>query len=101
MAKTLHEVTMSGRYYNSSNELVVAKTSDASEVVCFIGPSADGMDNEYFHAEVVGNTLLLTTPKGEYKLVKHPTQNYWLCTANSVKVQITLKKIVAYLRFWA
>jgi hypothetical protein len=101
MAKGQMLVELTGRFYNASRELVVAKTSDAANVVCFIGPSAKGLDNEYFHVEAQGDTYVLTTPKGKYVLLKHPSCNYWHVEANGVKIHFRPKKVVAKLDYWA
>jgi len=50
-------VKLFGRCYNESRELVVARTQDADEVVCFIGASPDGTVPEYFHVEKAGVRL--------------------------------------------
>lgn len=101
-AKSKHEVQLVGKYYEGF-ELATAKTSDARLVVCFIGPSAKGLEDEYFHLQMtsIGDAYVLTTPKGKYELVKHPSQNYWHCEVNGVKMHFMPKKVVATLHYWA
>ena len=67
----------------------------AREVIGFIG------HNEYFHIHAVSkDSLQLSTPKGSYTLLKHPTLNIYQGTCNGRKVRVSLKKIVGELRFW-
>ena len=101
--KTQKDIELTGRFYNSDRELVVAKTQDADEVVCFIGASPDGTVPEYFHVQEssLGGIYVLTTRKGEYILGKHAVHNYWHTIVNGIKVHFKPKKIVATLTFWA
>ncbi len=42
----------------------------------------------------------LKTVKGKYLLVKHPTINYFNGVANGHKIHLSVKKMVAELRWW-
>ena len=44
-------------------------------------------------------TIELKTLKGVYRLVKHPTLNYYSGSCNNVRVQVTLQKMVGRVMF--
>ena len=68
----------------------VAKTRQANQVVGFRG---DGF-------MVDPTSMTLTTAKGIYTLVKHPTRNILTAVCKGTKVRITLKKTVGRLQAW-
>ena len=45
-------------------------------------------------------TIQLTTKKGCYNLSKHPTLNYYNGECNGHKVQVHLKAISGWIKFW-
>ena len=93
-------VKLFGRCYSESRELVVARTQDADEVVCFIGASPEGTVPEYFHVEKISVGYTLTTPKGKYTLLSLVKHNHFKCTtSNGVTITFVPKKIVADLSF--
>jgi len=99
MAKS-NVVKLFGRCYSDTRELVVARTQDADEVVCFIGASPEGTIAEYFHVEKAGVGYTLTTPKGKYTLLSLVKRNHYKCvTPTGVEVTFVPKKIVADLSF--
>lgn len=59
-------------------------------------------DDQYYEIKSIegGTGWLLVTPKGEYVLHKHPVLNYWHTTCKGHKVQVTIRKMVAHLRWW-
>ena len=45
--------------------------------------------------------ITVTTPKSIFSLVKHESQNYYHTVYNGVKIQVSLKKQVGEIRYWA
>lgn len=88
-------VTLAGMCKGS----VVARPQDTGKVLYFTGDSVT--TKNYFHLQLVGGRYVLTTPRGKYDFVHHPTNNYWFAEANGVKIHIMVKKIVAHLVYWA
>ena len=43
---------------------------------------------------------VLQTPKGEYRLVKHPSLNIFQGTCAGIKVQVSIKKMVGAIQAW-
>ena len=78
---------------------VKARPQDVTSVLYFTGDSVTTKD--YFHLQMIGGRYVLTTPRGKYDFVHHPTNNYWFAEANGVKMHIMVKKIVAHLLYWA
>ena len=92
MAKSLQRVKLHGVLANNKP----AKTSDAKSVVGFASVNGkitiDGVSPLY---------LMLHTGKSNRTLTKHATQNYYFAYIGGFKVQVSLKKVVAELRYWA
>lgn len=67
----------------------------SEDVIAFIG------HNNYFKVvDHKRNFVMLITPKGSYRLDKHPTQEIYTGEAKGHKVHVSLKKIVGEIRFW-
>lgn len=102
MAKQIN-ITMQGHVYEAqSNQFYPAKNQDADKVHSFFGDALDGCKN-YFRVDrpYPDDAYQLTTPKGVYKLEKHPKFNYWHCQANSTKIHFMPKKVKGTLTYWA
>jgi hypothetical protein len=56
--------------------------------------------NNYFSITVEVNHIVVTTPKGSYKVTKHPTLNIFNGKLNGHSMSVSLKKIVGELRYW-
>jgi len=59
-------------------------------------------DDQYFGIKQTegGTGWTLVTPKGSYVLTKNSTQNYWQVTVMGHKIQVSIKKMLANLRYW-
>lgn len=99
MSKSLHTVTLTGRLADTS----VAKTQQAKDVKYF--SSANGLVKVVRMkniAKASKERIRLHTKNGIYTLYKHSSQNYYAgTTPTGIKLQVTLKKIVGELRYWA
>ena len=111
MARVKHTVKLTGMTKTETGfEPALSQTWD--EVHHFEGTSEKGA---FVTFTVLGEEAELVTPKGVYKFKKHATQNYWIpvmgdCSGFKVqdggmcmglKVQISLKKMVGTMRYWA
>lgn len=79
------------------------KTADGTYVKAVASSDIYAMQNEDASITVKridDNTLELITPKGSYKLIKHPTINMYQAKCQGTKVQVTLKTLVGTLRSW-
>ena len=57
--------------------------------------------NKHFSIVIMSDShIQLTTAKGSYNLTKHPTLNYYNGICNNRKVQVHLKAISGWLKFW-
>lgn len=54
----------------------------------------------YFRVVINESSVTVTTPKGVYKLEKHPTLNIYMGVCAGVKTHVSLKKIVGEIRYW-
>lgn len=100
MAKKLNTVPLVGviRGKDGAKD-TIAKTHQAAQVWYFGGRHGKFIFKVYF---LTTGELKLISSKLEMLLVKHPSQNYYHGTSpTGTKVQVTLKKIVGELRFWA
>lgn len=89
MAKALHSIQLTG-------VTPVGKAARlGSEVHRFVNME------DTISAKLMDGQVNIVTHKGNYMLRKHPAANYYYGTLNGVKVQITVRKIVAELRYWA
>ena len=101
MAKQLHVVKLAGVVAGKTRKLDrIAKTSDAAKVWYFGGKLQGCQFKVYFKK---GKLMLKTSQmRGGMTLTKHATQNYWYGnTPAGNKVQVSLKKIVGEIRWWA
>ncbi len=77
------------------------RSDNCSDRVMFIARPPSKLTNlvPYF----VGDTEFwkLVTNTGEYVLRKHIANNYWFGTCAGIKVQVSLKRMVGELRYWA
>jgi hypothetical protein len=67
----------------------------------FVG-STVSVTGYYRITETLDDTqVCVRTPKGVYYLDKHPVNNIYKGTINGIKVQVSLKKMVGTLIYWA
>lgn len=97
MSKSLHKVALKGLVGSTSN---IAKTSDASKVYIFTSENNLITIERFDHAHG-DRRIRVKTKNGSHILEKHAKLNYYHCVANGVKIQVTMRKIVAELRYWA
>ena len=101
MSKVKHVVKLTGAKI-ASGAFVPLNTQQAAEVTHFIGVAGD--HPSYFRVRKIADGFELQTPKGIYPLAKHNTLNYWVpmtTRANGFKIQVSIKKLVGELRYWA
>jgi hypothetical protein len=105
MAKKRITIHLRGVVENINGTLITALTNEADRVVGFLGdsPTVNGSYvSGYFEIDPsVADAPVLTTPNGSYTFKRHPTLNIFQCQINGIKAQLTLKKIVGTLTYWA
>jgi len=70
--------------------------------ITFIARGSDGKPVFTVTPHTDRELVTLTTKKDSYILRRHPSQNmYWTTIGKSVKVHVTLKKMIGELIFWA
>lgn len=57
-------------------------------------------DNNFVVSYLDTGSIQLVTAKGTYTLQKHPVLNIYSATLNGHKVQVSLKAISGWLKFW-
>ena len=95
MSKQLHTMKLIGCLDDGST----AKTHQADDVADFCTQYGKHTVVQLKNSECP-DFIKLTTDKGEYRLPKHETQNYYHGVCNGTKVQVSLKKVVGELRAW-
>jgi hypothetical protein len=83
------------------SKFVPCNTGEAEMVERFIG-STDKSES-YFRVIpcLDGINYNLQTPKGTYVLTRNKAQNIHQANINGIKIQVSIKKIVGELRYWA
>ena len=106
MAKKQITIRLRGVIRTPGGGTTQALTHEADQVIGFLGDSP--VDDKgactscYFEVDnSIPDAPVLSTPKGEYTLVKHASLNIFQGTINGVKVRLTLKKVVGTLTYWA
>lgn len=81
----------------------VAQTHNFSEVTHFTGNALDGTVKNYFHLEKIhdGLSLKVNTPKSMYVVPFVGARGVYASRVNGVALQISLKKLVGTLIYWA
>ena len=92
MGKEQYEIKVSG-YLKTG---IKAETHNASKVNHF-----KNADNTIVIHVKPNDTILLSTKENLYVLKKHDSLNIYKGVCNGVKVQVSLKKIVGKLIYWA
>lgn len=74
-----------------------AKTHEAKLVAYF----SDAERKQIKVAIIDKETIAVATRRGQSRLKKHKSLNYYLDVINGIKVQVSLKKLVGEVRYWA
>lgn len=74
-----------------------AKTHEAKLVAYFSDAERKQIKTYVINKEII----IVNTRKSQSRLKKHKSLNYYLGVINGIKVQVSLKKLVGEVRYWA